>query len=129
MSAPPARWHVFLLLGFLLAACAASKPTGDSGVEGHVWVGPTCPVVQEGVDCPDAPLEADLEVRNASGRVVARSRSDVQGAYRIPLAPGEYTLLPLSPGEAGLPFASPLALVVTVGKWEELDIYYDSGIR
>jgi hypothetical protein len=94
-----------------------------------VWVGPTCPVVQEGVDCPDSPLEADLEVQNASGRVVARSRSDAQGAYRIPLAPGDYTLVPLSPGEAGLPFASPLPLVITTGHWKKLDISYDSGIR
>jgi hypothetical protein len=94
-----------------------------------VWVGPNCPVVQEGVDCPDSPLEADLEVQNASGRVVARGRSGAHGAYRIPLAPGEYMLVPLSPSEAGLPFASPLPLVITAGKWEELDIFYDSGIR
>ncbi len=94
-----------------------------------MWVGPTCPVVQEGVDCPDAPLVADLEVQNASGRVVARARSDAQGAYRIPLAPGVYTLVPLSPGEAGIPSASPLPLVVASGQWARLDITYDSGIR
>jgi len=34
-----------------------------------------CPVVQEGVDCPDSPLEADLEVRGAAGTVIARGRS------------------------------------------------------
>ncbi len=129
MTAPRVRFIVFLLCGLLLAACAAPKATGDSGVEGKVWVGPTCPVVQEGVDCPDAPLEADLEVQNASGRVVARARSDAQGAYRIPLAPGEYTLVPLSPGNLGLPSASPLPLVITAGHWERLDVYYDSGIR
>ncbi|HKY85029.1 MAG TPA: carboxypeptidase-like regulatory domain-containing protein [Anaerolineales bacterium] len=129
MRAPQPRFIAYLLCGLLLAACATAKATGDSGVEGMVWVGPTCPVVQEGVDCPDSPLEADLEVQNASGRVVARGRSDAQGAYRIPLAPGNYMLVPLSPGEVGLPFASPLPLVITAGNWEKLDIYYDSGIR
>lgn len=123
------RVAAFLACEILLAACSGTTATGDSGVEGHVWVGPTCPVVQEGVDCPDSPLEADLEVRDSFGRVVARARSDVQGAYRIPLAPGEYTLVPLSPGEASMPFAAPLPLVITAGVWTELDIYYDSGIR
>ena len=123
------RVAAFLACKILLAACSGTTATGDSGVEGHVWVGPTCPVVQEGVDCPDSPLEADLEVRDSFGRVVARARSDVQGAYRIPLAPGEYTLVPLSPGESSMPFAAPLPLVITAGVWTELDIYYDSGIR
>jgi len=119
----------FLAFAVLLAACSGTTAEGDSGVEGHVWVGPTCPVVQEGVECPDSPLQADLEVRDSFGRVVARARSDVEGAYRIPLAPGEYTLVPLSPSGAGLPFASPLPVVITAGVWAELDIYYDSGIR
>ena len=129
MAARRASPAVFLACGFLLAACAATTPFGDSGVEGHVWVGPTCPVVQEGTDCPDAPLEADLEIRDSFGRVVARTRSDAQGAYRIPLEPGEYVLVPLSPGQAGMPFASPLPLIITAGSWLQLDVSYDSGIR
>jgi len=129
MAVPPRTLAAFLGCGILLAACRASTPTGNSGVEGHVWVGPTCPVVQEGVDCPDSPLEADLEVRDSFDRVVARARSDTQGTYRIPLAAGEYTLVPLSPSEAGLPFASPLVVVITEGVWDQLDVYYDSGIR
>src|SRR3972149_8970770 len=107
MRAPQPRFIAYLLCGVLLAACATAKATGDSGVEGMVWVGPTCPVVQEGVDCPDSPLEADLEVQDSFDRVVARARSDTQGTYRIPLAAGEATLAPLRPSEAGLPVAPP----------------------
>lgn len=88
-----------------------------------------CPVVQEGVPCPDAPLEATLEVVDGRGRVVARARSEPDGAYRIALPPGEYTLVPLSPSEAGLPWASPLPLTIEGGAWISLDVLYDSGIR
>lgn len=120
---------VVALLGLLLTACARSGPAPDSGVEGRVWVGPMCPVVQEGVDCPDRPLEADLEVLDSGGGVVARARSEADGAYRIPLAAGAYVLTPLSPGEAGLPFASPVPFEVPSGAWVTLDLHYDSGIR
>jgi hypothetical protein len=117
------------LLGLLLAGCAVATPTPDSGVEGRVWVGPMCPVVQEGVDCPDSPLQAELEVLDAANRVVARTRSEVDGRYQIALSPGAYTLHPLSPSEAGLPFAADLPFEVPADVWVELDVYYDSGIR
>jgi hypothetical protein len=123
------RWRhglAIAVLAVLLSACGETAP--DSGVEGHVWVGPTCPVVQEGLECLDAPLAADLEIVNSSGRVVARSRSAEDGAYRIPLAAGSYVLTPL-PGEAGLPFASPIPFEVPQGDWVTLDLTYDSGIR
>jgi hypothetical protein len=124
-----ARWrlrHVIAILAALLAACGGAPP--DSGVEGRVWVGPTCPVVQEGLECPDAPLEADLEVVDSAGRVVARTRSAEDGTYRIPIPAGLYVLTPL-PGEAGLPFASPIPFEVPEGAWVTLEITYDSGIR
>ena len=63
------------LAALVLVGCARAGPPPDSGVTGIVRVGPMCPVVQEGVDCPDSPLEADLEVRGAAGTVIARGRS------------------------------------------------------
>lgn len=117
-----------LALGILLAACAALAPDGNSGVEGRVRVGPICPVVQQGVECPDAPLEADLVIEDASGRTVGRVRSDPEGAYRIPLEPGTYVMVPQSP-PAGLPFAEEMPFEVRPDEWTELDVTYDSGIR
>lgn len=116
------------LIGLLLAACAGAAPP-ESGVEGRVWVGPTCPVVQEGVPCPDRPLAAELEVRDSAGRVVARTQSEPDGSYEIPLTEGTYLMTPLSPSEAGLPSASPFPFEVPAGAWLSLDIHYDSGIR
>jgi hypothetical protein len=117
------------LLGLVLSGCAGPKDVPDSGVIGRVWVGPMCPVVQPGVDCPDQPLEADLEIVDAHARVVARARSGADGTYRIPLATGSYVLTPLSPGQSSLPFASPLPFEVPAGTWVSLDVHYDSGIR
>jgi hypothetical protein len=94
-----------------------------------VTVGPTCPVIQAGVPCPDAPLAAELEVRDAGGRVVTRGHASEDGRYRIALPPGTYQLVPLSPGAARMPSASPQPLSIEPGKWLTLDIQYDSGIR
>jgi hypothetical protein len=87
-----------------------------------------CPVVQEGVACPDRPLEAELDILDSDGRIVARVRSDADGTFRVPLGQGTYVLTPL-PGESGLPFASPMPIEVLDGAWLSLDIHYDSGIR
>jgi hypothetical protein len=116
-----------LIAAGLLAACR-SPATLDSGVEGRVWVGPMCPVIQEGVDCPDAPLAAELVVEGENGRTVARGESDADGLYRIPLAPGDYRLVP-QPGENRLPWAPTQDFRVTADEWVRLDVYYDSGIR
>lgn len=60
---------------------------------------------------------------------MARARSDAEGDFRIALAPGAYTLVPLSPSPAGMPFAAPLPFEVQAGQWTVLDVFYDSGIR
>ncbi len=129
MGAKPPVLRLVLALGAaaLLASCRGPTPT-DSGVEGRVWVGPMCPVVQEGVDCPDSPLSAKLVVEDENGRTVARGESGTDGAFRIPLAHGDYRLVP-QPGESGMPWASPLEFRVLAGEWTPLDVYYDSGIR
>ena len=118
------------LLAVLLAACAsaAPSPSGASGVEGHVFIGPMCPVVQLGTDCPDSPYQARLVVENGSGREVARTESSADGTYRIPLVPGSYRLVPQS-GESGLPWAEPIDVTIEDGVWVQVDIRYDSGIR
>ena len=115
----------------LVAACGPSASTGASGVEGTVLAGPRCPIgVEPGLDCADYPVEADLEVQDSSGRVVARARSDEQGDFRIGLHPGEYLLVPLRPGGSTAPFPpAPIPFVVRVETWERLDVHYDSGIR
>ncbi len=123
------------LLGLLLlAACggAPEVPLGsdtDSGIEGRVTVGPVCPVVREGVPCPDRPYEAELSILDGSGREVASVRSDAAGSYRLALTPGAYRVVPLSPPGLPLPRGEAVDVTVAAGRFVTLDISYNSGIR
>lgn len=118
---------LFALLTFSLAACAAPPTPTDSGVEGKVLIGPMCPVVQEGQECPDQPYQAALTVLSPNGRKIVQVQTDEQGGFKIPLAPGEYILHPESPEV--LPFASDQNFVVEAGRFTKLVVNYDSGIR
>ena len=101
---------------------------GSSGIEGTVLVGPQCPVVREGEDCPDRPLAAKIEVK-AGERLVARFSSDAQGKFRVPLAPGAYSLVPEGSSGNVLPRGIPQDVTVTAGQFAPVSIQYDSGIR
>ncbi len=106
----------------------APTPSGDSGVEGRVTIGPMCPVVRLGTDCPDAPYAAALVVEDEQGRDVARTESGADGTFRVALSPGAYQLVP-QPGENRIPWAQPVPFTVVSGEWVRVDIAYDSGIR
>ncbi|MEW6029403.1 MAG: hypothetical protein ACOYZ8_05535 [Chloroflexota bacterium] len=119
------------LLVFLLTACApwtAPTPT-DSGIEGQVFIGPTCPVVQAGTECPDQPYQAVLTVNSLNGQKVTGFQSDEEGRFRVALAPGEYILHPESPEGMPLPFAAEQAFTVLPGQFTHIVVTYDSGIR
>ena len=112
----------------LLATCSAQQPAdADSGVEGQVLIGPMCPVVQVGQECPDQPYQATLTVNSPRGERIAQVQTDEQGRFRIPLEPGEYILHPESPNV--MPFAAELTFTVEFGKFTRLVVNYDSGIR
>jgi hypothetical protein len=120
-----------LLIGVLilvLATCTIYSPTPrGSGIEGQVLLGPMCPVVQEGQDCPDQPYQATLTVTSRNGVQVAQFQSDEQGRFRVSLVPGEYILHPESPN--GIPFAGDQSLTVETGRYTQITVLYDSGIR
>jgi hypothetical protein len=119
-----------LALVAAVAACgAAARPPTDSGVRGRVFIGPLCPVVQEGVPCPDAPFEASIRIRRESGKAVKTVRSGKDGRFRVNLAPGRYVLEPLSPNEGAPPYAAPAAVRVRAHAFTRVTISYDSGIR
>ena len=116
------------VLVLMLSACAALAPApADSGVQGQVFIGPMCPVVQEGQECPDQPYQADLTVMSPSGRVVLRFRTEPDGRFHVPLAPGDYILHPESPNV--MPFAPDQPFTVVPGQFTEVIVTYDSGIR
>ncbi len=123
------RILVLVALVVAVAACGATRPPADSGIQGRVFIGPLCPVVQEGVPCPDAPFEASIRVRRASGKVVTTVHSSKDGRFRVKLARGEYVLEPLSPNEGAPPQAGAVPVRVRAHAFTRVTITYDSGIR
>jgi uncharacterized surface anchored protein len=92
-------------------------------------IGPSCPVVQFGTDCPDRPFRSVLEIQRPDGRVVARAESDDAGRFEVALPPGDYILVPTAPSPGSAPHAAPLPFTVAQGVWTSLTVQYDSGIR
>jgi hypothetical protein len=118
-------------LVLLLTACSIlSTPTPtDSGITGQALVGPMCPVMIEGQECPDQPYQATITVNSLEGKKVLRFQTDEDGNFSVPLAPGEYILHPETPEGMPLPFAGEQRFTVLPGGFTQLTVLYDSGIR
>lgn len=123
--------NIRFLVGVLilvLATCSIYSPTPrGSGIEGQVWLGPMCPVVQTGQECPDQLYQATLTVKTLDGVQITQFHTDDQGHFRVPLVPGQYILHPESPN--GIPFAGDQSFVVETGHYTQITVNYDSGIR
>jgi hypothetical protein len=117
------------ILILLIAACSAQPASADAGVEGKVLIGPNCPISQtpQGPECADKPYQATISVNNPDGRLVAQVKTDEKGYFKIPLDPGDYILHPETPNM--IPFANEENFTVTAGKFTQLTVKYDSGIR
>jgi len=120
--------RIIVTLFIILTACTSTNPTPtDSGVEGQVFIGPMCPVVQAGQECPDQPYQAVLTVNSPKGERIVQVQTEEDGTFKIPLPPGEYVLHPESPNV--MPFASEQTFIVEAGKFTQVIVNYDSGIR
>ena len=123
--------NIKLLIGVMilvLATCSIYNPTPrGSGIEGQVLIGPMCPVVQQGQECPDQPYQATLTVYSPMGVQIVQFQTDEQGHFNAPLVPGEYFLHPESPN--GIPFAGDQTFLVETGRYTHITVTYDSGIR
>ena len=120
--------QILLLTVLTLTACSSANPTPlDSGVEGQVFIGPMCPVVQVGQECPDQPYQATLTVNSPAGERIVQIQTGKDGTFKIPLAPGNYILHPESPNV--MPFAQELPFTVEAGRFTQVNVNYDSGIR
>ncbi|MCX5973239.1 MAG: S-layer homology domain-containing protein [Coprothermobacterota bacterium] len=106
----------------------AKIPQPYSGIYGRITLGPIQPVEIPGQP-NEKPYQATVVVRQeASGQEVARFQSDVNGYYRIALAPGAYQLDPL-PGANPFPVAGLQTVVVPEGQFVEVNFQYDTAIR
>ena len=118
----------FVLFIFACGLFATPTPT-DSGITGKVLVGPMCPVMIEGQDCPDQPYQPTITVNSPEGRKSVQFQTDEQGNFHIPLAPGKYILHPETPKGVPYPFADDQSFVVLPGEFTRIIVLYDSGIR
>jgi hypothetical protein len=118
-----------LLAGLIACGGGAAAPPSDSGIEGLVLIGPTCPVEQVGQDCDDKPYAGEVRIIDvSSGKVLATARSGDDGRFRVALGPGSYRLEPVASAN-GLPFGKPIDIVVRPHTYEEVIVSFDSGIR
>jgi Carboxypeptidase regulatory-like domain len=101
--------------------------SGDSGIEGAVTIGPTCPVQRIDSPCPDRPYEATISVLDAGRNRVTETRSDADGLFRVALPPGVYVLAPEAAG--GPTRAAEQTVTVVAGRLTAVQIVFDSGIR
>jgi len=101
----------------------------DSGIAGKALMGPMCPVVREGMACPDMPYQATITINSLEGRKIVQFQTDEEGNFNIPLAPGDYVLHPETPERKPFPFAGEQRFTVLPGEYTRLIVSYDSGIR
>jgi len=101
----------------------------DSGVEGYLWIGPMCPVVHEGTECPDQPYETEFTITDTEAEVVVMGKSDAEGFFHIPLLPGSYVFVPESGKPGVVPITEPVPFDVDDTSFTYLEITFDSGIR
>jgi hypothetical protein len=106
---------------------AASHP--PSGVIGQVFIGPTCPSIRPGLDCPDRPFQTSISVYSEAGRFITEFTTDVDGQFEVTLKPGHYILVPAGAGSRSYPSVEALEVVVRKKEFTPVIISYDSGIR
>jgi hypothetical protein len=118
----------------LVGGCAApgSSPSIsasplDSGIQGTVLLGPTCPVEQAGQSPCVTPYPGVLVITDTDEHQVARITAGGDGRFRLALAPGDYVILP-EPGDP-FPQAQPIDVTVVPGQFADVQVNYDSGIR
>jgi hypothetical protein len=112
-------------------AWPSPQGAGQTGIRGAVTAGPICPVETNPPDpsCAPRPVPgATVVISDASGKVVARVTTEIDGTYFAEVPAGFYVVNP-QPAQ-GLP-GTPASQSFTVadGQAVRLDLSYDTGIR
>jgi|SRR5689334_18820949 len=132
---PASRWSFAIGLAVMLMFVLISGSSGrglaleqpDSGINGKVIIGPTCPVERPGRVC-ERPYQTTITIRREpKGTLAARVQSSAAGRFRIALSPGTYLLIPRN----ARPYPRSTSRLATVHshRYTSVLIHYDSGIR
>ena len=114
-----------------MAVCVSTGQTpsaGESGIEGTIAISPSQPGPSRS-DAPDSkPLSnTAFVVNDLKGEVTSFTTGD-QGQFRIPLAPGHYTVS-MKGRRSTIGHFGPFEVDVVSGKMTKVDWKCDSGIR
>ena len=124
---------ITLLTAIALAGCAegsTGSTGGDSGIRGRVTLGPLCPVERVGSPCPDKPMAAQIQIRDASGDVITTVSSGDDGRFIVALAPGSYVLQGLAPTPGSpFPIGGQVSARVRPHEFTQVTVAFDTGIR
>lgn len=124
----------------------------NSGISGKVLIGPQCPEIDFEIypemeeKCKDKPYEATIIINRGyiinskiqpMGSVLDEFPIPVEitrvvsfnGQFRVELQPGYYILVPLTPEGSILPRSGEYNVIVEQGRFTEVIIRYDTGIR
>jgi len=114
--AAPLLLALFLLLG-------AGGTGSSSGLRGMVVLDPGYPVCKIGMSCARPAPHALLRFWR-HGRVVAHTRSDGTGRYRLALRPGTYRVT-----SATGTVVAPVRTTVASDRYRQVTFRLDTGIR
>ncbi|MFM8266598.1 MAG: hypothetical protein ACKOA2_01055 [Ilumatobacteraceae bacterium] len=113
------------VLGVMIAACGQGSPAVTVEVTGVVRASPTCPVEQQGQECPPAPVLGRVQFA-ADGRRVAQVDTDAEGRFVVQVPVGSYDVSV----DTGAPLpACPTITVVVAAEPQDIVIDCDTGIR
>ncbi len=107
----------------ILAAPALGKGTLTSGVQGQAIVYPGPPLIHvRPYPLPYAIIQAEPA---GSSTVVAQTTADSKGNFKLGLAPGAYTIIPLAPsGETGDYFGFQQSVTVPANTYITITAHY-----
>jgi len=124
---------IIILLGGAVLIFAEAEPLNfsseGSGAEGVVLIGPQCPVVMEGEECPDKTYKTRLSIRDPQGlKTIKEFDSDENGIFKVNIRPGEYSIHSAAAAEV-LPYCISEQFEVRRGEYTKVSVFCDSGIR
>ena len=120
---------VSLLVGSLGPTVVHAAGHPHSGIIGQVFIGPTCPSIPPGFDCPDAPFQTSISFYSSRGKLVTRVTTDAEGHFAVTLKPGVYVLVPDGAESLYPPYVTALEVIVQKKEFTPVIITYDSGLR
>ena len=124
------RTLALLLAAALTGACGGGAATSSSAlgtVVGTVTSAPTCPVERVGSPCPPRPVAGATVEVDRGDSVVATTRTDTAGRFRVGVPAGHYTVVAHNIG--GYRSTASSAVDVVAGTTATADLTVDSGIR